>query len=106
MNYGCALFFNCLDVFRFDFAASAPYAGRSIADAREDPAAALHIYLIDARPYSIVVAAFAAAMVCYPRASEFRWPVLLFLSLTLAVCLHYYAVFVLARLLRPRQSTS
>jgi len=50
-------------------------------------------YVLDARPYSMVVAAFAAAMVCYQRASKFRWTVLLFLSLTLAVCLHYYAVF-------------
>jgi 4-amino-4-deoxy-L-arabinose transferase-like glycosyltransferase len=52
-------------------------------------------YAVQARPYSLVVAALAIAMVCYQRASRNYWVLLLFLSLALAVSFHYYAVFAL-----------
>src|SRR5262249_25225571 len=56
------------------------------------------LYLIfagQARPYSLVAAGVAFAMVCYQRAPKPLWTVLLFLSLALAVSLHYYAIFAL-----------
>jgi hypothetical protein len=46
-----------------------------------------------ARPYSLVAAGVAFAMVCYQRAPKPLWTVLLFLSLALVVSLHYYAIF-------------
>lgn len=54
------------------------------------------VYSTEARPYSLVVAGIALAMVCYQRASRLLWTTLLGLSLTLSVALHYYAVFALA----------
>jgi len=56
------------------------------------------LYLIfagQARPYSLVAAGVAFAMVCYQRAPKPLWTVLLFVSLALAVSLHYYAIFAL-----------
>jgi hypothetical protein len=52
-------------------------------------------YAVQARPYSLAVACIALAMVCYQRASAPLWAFLLFFSLSLAVSLHYYAVFAL-----------
>lgn len=49
-------------------------------------------YAEEARPYSMVVACFAFASVCYQHAESRWWIVLLALSLALAQSLHYYAV--------------
>lgn len=51
------------------------------------------IFAIQARPYSLVAAGVAFAMVCYQRAPNPFWTCLLFVSLALAVSLHYYAIF-------------
>jgi hypothetical protein len=48
---------------------------------------------VEARPYSLLVACIAFAIVCYQRVSAGRWAVLLGLSLVLAESLHYFAVF-------------
>jgi hypothetical protein len=48
---------------------------------------------LEARPYSLLVASIAFAIVCYQRAAARRWAVLLGLSLVLAESLHYFAVF-------------
>jgi len=53
-------------------------------------------YSVEARPYSLDVAAIAFAILCYQRAAAFSWTLLLFLGLGLAVSLHYYGVFALA----------
>jgi 4-amino-4-deoxy-L-arabinose transferase-like glycosyltransferase len=50
-------------------------------------------FAVQARPYGMVVAAIAFAMVCYQRVPNPAWTLLLFLSLAFAVSLHYYAVF-------------
>jgi 4-amino-4-deoxy-L-arabinose transferase-like glycosyltransferase len=50
-------------------------------------------YATDARPYSMVVACIALALVCYQRASETRWVIVMGLSLLAAEALHYFAVF-------------
>ena len=50
---------------------------------------------IEARPYSLLVACIAFAIVCYQRATARRWMVLLGLSLVLAESFHYLAVFAL-----------
>jgi hypothetical protein len=47
----------------------------------------------EARPYSLLVACIAFAIVCYQRVVARRWVVLLGLSLVLAESLHYFAVF-------------
>jgi len=68
------------------------------------------VYAIEARAYSLFVACDAVALVCYQRASSWRWTSLMALCLALAQSLHYYAVFALApiglaetvRLLRAR----
>lgn len=49
-------------------------------------------YAQEARPYSMVIALIAFAMVCYQRAESARWVVLLAASLALAQSLHYLAV--------------
>jgi uncharacterized membrane protein len=49
-------------------------------------------YAEEARPYSMEVACFALALVCYQRAERRWWVVGLALSLALAQSLHYYAV--------------
>ena len=51
------------------------------------------IFAIQARPYSLVAAGVAFAMVCYQRAPAPLWTFLLFFSLALAISLHYYAIF-------------
>jgi hypothetical protein len=50
-------------------------------------------YAIEARPYSLEVACFALAILCYQHAPSTRWMILMALSLALAENLHYYAVF-------------
>jgi len=49
-------------------------------------------YSLEARPYSLLVACLAFALVCYQRLPTARWTVGLLLSLSLAESLHYYAV--------------
>ena len=49
-------------------------------------------YSLEARPYSLLVACLALALVCYQRLPAARWTVGLLLSLSLAESLHYYAV--------------
>ncbi len=70
-----------------------------------------HVYAIEARAYSLFVACDAIALVCYQRASSWKWSVLMGFCLALAQSLHYYAVFALvpiglaeaARYLRTRE---
>jgi hypothetical protein len=54
------------------------------------------IYAVEARPYALVLACFAIAIVAYQRAEANQWWVLILgISLFAAEALHYYAVFVL-----------
>jgi hypothetical protein len=50
------------------------------------------LYADEARPYSMLLACIAFAMVCYQRAPGPGWTLGLFLSLTVAMSLHYYAM--------------
>ncbi len=50
-------------------------------------------YAIEARPYSLLVACIAFALVCYQRAPTARWMLLLGISVALAEAIHYYAIF-------------
>lgn len=50
-------------------------------------------FAVDARPYSLLIACIAFAIVCYQRVPARRWVILLGLSLVLAESLHYFAVF-------------
>lgn len=50
-------------------------------------------YATEARPYSLVMACIAFALVCYQRAPAARWVFLLAMSLALAESLHYYSIF-------------
>ena len=50
-------------------------------------------YAVESRPYSLVVACIAFALVCYQRAPAFRWMILMGFSLALAQSFHYYALF-------------
>jgi hypothetical protein len=50
-------------------------------------------YASEARPYSLLVACIAFAMVCYQRLPSGLWQVMLGLSLLLAGTFHYYSVF-------------
>jgi len=52
-------------------------------------------YAVEARAYSLPVACIALALLCYQRAPEPRWLVLMGFSLASAEALHYYAVFAL-----------
>src|SRR5262249_5949195 len=52
-------------------------------------------YLIQARPYALVMACIAFALVCYQRLPSRKWAALFIFSLLLAASLHYYAVFVM-----------
>jgi 4-amino-4-deoxy-L-arabinose transferase-like glycosyltransferase len=52
-------------------------------------------YAIEARPYSLLVACIAIALLCYQRAPKAGWLVLMGFSLAAAEALHYYAVFAL-----------
>jgi hypothetical protein len=58
--------------------------------------AMLWVYAIEARPYALMTAATAAALMCYQRAGSRLWAALFGLSLTFGVAIHYYAVFVVA----------
>ena len=49
-------------------------------------------YSVEARPYSMLVACFAFALVCYQRLPSTVWTLLLAVSLALAQSFHYYAV--------------
>jgi len=49
-------------------------------------------YSIEARPYSMLVACFAFALVCYQRVPSTGWTLLLAATLALAQSFHYYAV--------------
>jgi len=53
-------------------------------------------YAVEARPYALVVACLSIALLCYDRAPEVKWMLLMGLSLALAENLHYYAVLALA----------
>jgi 4-amino-4-deoxy-L-arabinose transferase-like glycosyltransferase len=50
-------------------------------------------YAVEARPYVLLVACIAIALLCYQRAPEPLWLVLMGLSLVAAEAMHYYAVF-------------
>ena len=52
-----------------------------------------HSHAVDARPYSMMIACVAIALVCYQRVPSPVWTVMLGLSLMLAESFHYYAVF-------------
>ena len=51
-------------------------------------------FAAEARPYSLLMACVAFALLCYQRAGRRRWAFGLFISLALAMSLHYYALFV------------
>jgi hypothetical protein len=51
------------------------------------------VYAIEARPYSLMVACVALALVCYQHAPKTGWVVLMGCALALSETLHYYAVF-------------
>lgn len=53
------------------------------------------IYAVEARPYSLEVACFALALLCYQRAPAPAWMIVMGLALALAENLHYYAIFAL-----------
>jgi mannosyltransferase len=50
-------------------------------------------HAFEARPYSMMIACVAIALVCYQRVPSPFWTVMLSLSLMLAESFHYYAVF-------------
>jgi len=50
-------------------------------------------YSTDARPYEMVIACVAFALICYQRLPSSRWAALLGFSLALAQALSYYAIF-------------
>ena len=52
-----------------------------------------HIYLIEARAYSLTVACLALGLVCYQRVPSPFWTTMLGASLFGAESLHYYAIF-------------
>lgn len=49
-------------------------------------------YAVEARPYSVVVACIAFALVCYQRAPAVPWMILMGVSFALAQAFHYYAI--------------
>jgi hypothetical protein len=53
-------------------------------------------YASEGRPYSMVFACFAFALLCYQRVPAPLWTALLALTLALAQSLHYYAIFAMA----------
>jgi hypothetical protein len=53
------------------------------------------IYATEARPYTPLTACIAIALVCFQRAPAGTWVAGLFLSLSLASALHYFALFAL-----------
>jgi hypothetical protein len=52
-----------------------------------------HRHAFEARPYSMMIACVAIALVCYQRVPSPAWTVTLSLSLMVAESLHYFAVF-------------
>ena len=50
-------------------------------------------YAANARPYSILMACVAFALVCYDRLPSLRWAILFGLSLALAQGVYYFAIF-------------
>ncbi|MGB9445478.1 MAG: glycosyltransferase family 39 protein, partial [Candidatus Acidiferrum sp.] len=52
-----------------------------------------HLYLIEARGYSLMVFFITLALVCYQRLPSARWAALLSVSFIFAESSHYYAVF-------------
>ena len=50
-------------------------------------------YPVEARPYSLLVACVAVALVCYERAPAPQWMLLMGLTLALAETFHYFAIF-------------
>lgn len=50
-------------------------------------------YAVEARPYALLAAFLAVALICYQRVSNWKWVVILALSLCLAESVHYYAIF-------------
>src|SRR5208283_5467430 len=50
-------------------------------------------YAVEARPYSMLMACIAFALICYQRLPSLFWTAMLGMSLALAQALHYYAVF-------------
>jgi len=54
------------------------------------------LYADEARPYGMFVACIAFALVCYQRAPAVPWAAGLFVSLSLAVCLHLTALLPVA----------
>jgi hypothetical protein len=52
-------------------------------------------YAAEARPYSLVVAFIAIALLCYQHAPSKPWMFSMGFSLVLALSLHYYAIFAL-----------
>jgi len=70
-----------------------------------------HKYAVEARPYSMLIACIAFALVSYQRLPSLFWTAMLGISLALAEALHYYAVFAIvpfglaetAAFLRTRQ---
>jgi hypothetical protein len=50
-------------------------------------------YATEARPYALVVACFAFALVCYQRLPSIFWTVMLGLSLVVAQSFHHYSLF-------------
>ncbi len=55
-------------------------------------------YAIEARPYSLLVACIALALLCYQQAPDWLWLVLMGFSLAGAEASHYYAIFALVPL--------
>ncbi len=51
------------------------------------------VFSVQARPYGLVAAGVAFAMICYQRVPNPFWTILLLLSFALLISLHYYAVF-------------
>jgi hypothetical protein len=51
-----------------------------------------NLYADEARPYSMLVACVAFALICYQRVPSVPWTIGLFVSLFSAMCLHYYAI--------------
>jgi 4-amino-4-deoxy-L-arabinose transferase-like glycosyltransferase len=53
-------------------------------------------YAVEGRPYTLVVACLSIALLCYDRAPDAGWMLLMGLSLAVAEALHYYAVLAVA----------
>jgi mannosyltransferase len=51
------------------------------------------VFAVEARPYELVLACIAFALVCYQRVPAALWTLMLGASLLLAESLHYYAIF-------------